>query len=429
MMDESSMTATKQMHQFLTRLESSDRVILVGDVRQHEAVDAGKPYQQMHDAGISVTHLDRIIRQHPPELKAVVKDLSEGKISDAVSKLDHQGRVHEVKDDARRYQEIADRYVQRPNESVVISDTNESRKDLNHVVHRTMQRDGHVEPTEQRMKVMIARQDMTGADRTWAKQYLPNDVIRYTKGSKKEGIKAGTYSKVMSVDTKTNTIKVKQGGTHREVTYDPARLRGVMVYRAQSRDFAVGDKVQFTAPDKERGITTRTRGVITQMDKDKSVTIKLDNKAGNEVTLSGSNAKHLDYGYAMTSHSFQGKTAAIPLINSDTTHSAHTMNKRYAYVSVSRAQRDVHVYTNSKSELPTALSRATSRSQATEHKHASSLSRPGSQAHTTSLSSLSHPSSSTPSSSTPHTAKPIAQGNAQGKGQSHGQGQSQGVGI
>jgi hypothetical protein len=31
------------MHTFLDRLGPNDRVLLVGDVRQHEAVDAGRP--------------------------------------------------------------------------------------------------------------------------------------------------------------------------------------------------------------------------------------------------------------------------------------------------------------------------------------------------------------------------------------------------
>ena len=42
-LDESSLASTKQMHEFLTRLHPNDRVLLVGDKRQHEAVEAGGP--------------------------------------------------------------------------------------------------------------------------------------------------------------------------------------------------------------------------------------------------------------------------------------------------------------------------------------------------------------------------------------------------
>jgi ATP-dependent exoDNAse (exonuclease V) alpha subunit len=49
-LDESSLASTKQMHTFLERLGPQDRVLLVGDVRQHEAVDAGRPYHQLQEA-------------------------------------------------------------------------------------------------------------------------------------------------------------------------------------------------------------------------------------------------------------------------------------------------------------------------------------------------------------------------------------------
>jgi len=37
---ESSLASTKQMNEFLHRLKENDRVLLVGDTRQHEAVEA-----------------------------------------------------------------------------------------------------------------------------------------------------------------------------------------------------------------------------------------------------------------------------------------------------------------------------------------------------------------------------------------------------
>ena len=40
-LDESSLASTKQMNEFLHRLKENDRVLLVGDTRQHQAVEAG----------------------------------------------------------------------------------------------------------------------------------------------------------------------------------------------------------------------------------------------------------------------------------------------------------------------------------------------------------------------------------------------------
>ena len=78
-LDESSLASTRPMHTLLTRLQPQDRVLLVGDARQHQAVDAGRPYEQLQDAGLAVARLHEIKRQQDPGLKAVVERLSEGR--------------------------------------------------------------------------------------------------------------------------------------------------------------------------------------------------------------------------------------------------------------------------------------------------------------------------------------------------------------
>ena len=51
-LDESSLASTRQIHEFLQRLGVEDRVLLAGDVRQHEAIEAGRPYSQLQQAGM-----------------------------------------------------------------------------------------------------------------------------------------------------------------------------------------------------------------------------------------------------------------------------------------------------------------------------------------------------------------------------------------
>lgn len=67
---------------------------------------------------------------------------------------------------------------------------------------------------------------------------------------------------------------------------------------------------------------------------------------------------HLDYGYAVTSHSSQGQTADRVLIHVDTEQApGDLVNRRMAYVSVSRAQFDVQRYTNDAKALGYELTR------------------------------------------------------------------------
>ena len=75
-LDESSLASTKQVNDFFKRLAPKDRVLLVGDAKQHQAVDAGRPFQQMQDAGMRTAHLEEIVRQRDPELKRAVESLA-----------------------------------------------------------------------------------------------------------------------------------------------------------------------------------------------------------------------------------------------------------------------------------------------------------------------------------------------------------------
>jgi len=71
--DESSLTGTREMNEFFHRLQTSDRVLLVGDTRQHEAVEAGRPYKQLQEAGMQMARLGEIVRQKDPSLKESVE--------------------------------------------------------------------------------------------------------------------------------------------------------------------------------------------------------------------------------------------------------------------------------------------------------------------------------------------------------------------
>ena len=49
------------------------RVVLVGDAKQLDAVDAGKPFAQLQAAGMKTATMEDILRQKDPDLKAAVE--------------------------------------------------------------------------------------------------------------------------------------------------------------------------------------------------------------------------------------------------------------------------------------------------------------------------------------------------------------------
>jgi conjugative relaxase-like TrwC/TraI family protein len=361
--DESSLASTKQMNEFFHRLHTSDRVLLVGDTRQHEAVDAGRPYKQLQEAGMQTAKLDQILRQKDPMLKEAVEQLARGDVRGGIANLEQQGRVHEIVNPQERFGAIAREYARKPEGTLVISPDNKSRRELNSLIHREMQNRGDVSKDEHKLRVLESRQEMTGADRQWAGQYEAGDVVRYSRGSAALKIEAGEYARVRDVDTKENRITIERENGILQ-TYDPRRLCGVSVHREVEREFSKGDRIQFTAPSKKLKVANRELGTIESVSSEGNLSVRMD--SGRQIRFNIREHAHLDHGYAVTSHSSQGQTAERVLIHVDTEKSELLVNNRFAYVSVSRAQHDAQIYTNDGSKLSLGLSRDSSQRTATE---------------------------------------------------------------
>jgi ATP-dependent exoDNAse (exonuclease V) alpha subunit len=359
--DESSLASTKQLNKFFARLKPQDKVLLVGDVRQHQAVEAGSPFEQLQQHGMTTAKLNEIVRQRDPELKQTVEKLSTRQIREAVAGLDSQGKVIEISNERERLEAMAQDYCKSPTNTLVISPANRERVQLNSLIHRQLQRDGKVSRDEQHMKVYVNRQDMTGTERTFANSYRPGeDTIRYNHASKVYKVNVGDYAKVTGTNHETNEITVRFDNG-RILTYDPTRLSGVSVYNEAKRVFAEGDRIQFRAPFTDKRIVNGELGSITRLEPGQ-MRVSLD--SGRDVAFDPQQFRHIDYGYAVTSHSSQGLTVDRVLVNADTRESLQLLNDRMAYVAVSRAREEALIYTDSAQNLRDTLNRGTDKEMA-----------------------------------------------------------------
>jgi ATP-dependent exoDNAse (exonuclease V) alpha subunit len=100
---------------------------------------------------------------------------------------------------------------------------------------------------------------------------------------------------------------------------------------------------------------------------DDRLSIRLDNN--RQIEFNPNDHRHLDHGYAVTSHSSQGLTAERVLVHGDTSVHPDLLNSRFAYVSISRASLDARIYTNDTAELGQKLSGEVSKSSALEFSH------------------------------------------------------------
>ena len=364
--DESSLLATRQVNRLLRKAREAgvERIVFIGDQHQHHAIEAGRPVHQMQQAGMAVARLETIRRQCDPQLREAVGFAAAGKIADALTLLDPQRRIREIADIGERHYAIAEEYsvAHEAGERVlVVSPANIERRQLNAAIREALTTRGQVASQGVEKTILVSR-DLTRPQRCAARSYETGDVIRFTRGSKKMTLEKGSYATVEMVDREGNRLVV-QTPDGRRIAYNPHRLSGVEVFRQEQRVFATGDRIQFRTPDRALGIANGEFAMIVAID-DQRTRLRLD--GGREVSAAVQRLRHIDYGYASTSHSSQGATVDRVIVNIDTMRSAELVNRKQFYVSISRARHTMTLYTDDRARLDLAVGRNREKSLALE---------------------------------------------------------------
>jgi hypothetical protein len=311
--------------------------------------------------------LDQIVRQKDPALKSAVEHLAHGRSAKALIELRDQGRVQQFPQREERIHAVARAYAASSENTLIVSPDNASRRELNLAVRQELRANGAIAKDDHPFRVLVQHQDMTGADRTWANHYEIGDIVRYSRGSKEIGLGSGSYATVTGVQPASNLVSIEDG-SGRSITYDPRRLAGVSVYREVVHNFSVGDGIQFSAPDKQLGVPNRDLAVIESISADGRLAIRLDDN--RRLEFNGTEHRHFDQGYAVTSRSAQGLTAERVLIHADTAVHPDLLSSRFGYVAVSRASYEATIFTDDLNRLGQQLSAEASKSSALEIRNA-----------------------------------------------------------
>ena len=145
--DEGSLASSVQARDLL-RIASELRIpklVLVGDAKQLDAVDAGKPFAQLQAAGMKTAVMDEILRQRDPDLKAAVEASLAGEIGKAFEKLG--SNVAEVNPDniagavAARWLKLSPEERERTG---VMAPSHELREGINVHIRERLAREGRI---------------------------------------------------------------------------------------------------------------------------------------------------------------------------------------------------------------------------------------------------------------------------------------------
>jgi ATP-dependent exoDNAse (exonuclease V) alpha subunit len=355
--DESSLLATRPVNAMLkaARAHGVTRVVFVGDQRQHHAIEAGAPARQLLQAALPVAQLAKIRRQRDPQLRRAVEFAAHGKVSEALDLLASRGWITEIPDASERYELIATDYLrahEAGQRTLVVSPGNDERRDLNHAIRTLLVARGHVAMQGQEHGILV-RRDLTRPQLKHAHNYQPGDILHFPRGSKRIRLAKDGYARIDSMDTKANLLMLKLPDDTR-INFNPGRWRGLEVYRPEHRTLAVGDRLQFRAPDRALKVANGEFVTILALHR-KQATLRLDNE--RELTAKLTQLQRVDHGYAATSHAAQGATVDRVIVNVDSMRSAQLVNRKQFYVSISRARYDAQLYTDDAEAMRRALAR------------------------------------------------------------------------
>jgi conjugative relaxase-like TrwC/TraI family protein len=354
--DEASMISTTQMKNLLTiSKELNFKLVLVGDRKQLDSVEAGVPFFELQRNGMALAEMREILRQKNLELKTAVYSTINRKIDKAFEELAYDIVV--TKDVTNK---AASQFMAMNDEmrkaTMILAPANEIREDVNKQIadllykERMQQSSAQIKDQNYTQEI-YQNKNLTEAEKTRSYRFQAGDVLFFSKDRKYIGVKKGAYHEVVKVEPEKNLITIKTGLLTTK-TFNPIGLKGKAekiyfeVFEKSERIFRVEDKIAFSRSIPELKIINSDGATITEIGKSK-ISLKLDNGANIKIKKSAVEAKHIDHSYAVTAHKAQGLSCKNVIAICESYRKKLTTQKNF-YVEISRAQERAIIITDDK---------------------------------------------------------------------------------
>ena len=360
--DESSLASTEQMRGLL-RVATAlrlPRVVLVGDEKQLDGVDAGKPFAQLKRAGMQTAVMEEILRQRDERLKEAVRAGLAGEMKTAFARLGDRvsqvDRAYLGLDTAERWLELSPRMRAATG---VIAPTRALRDEINETVRARLIEEGVVHGPARRGEKLVSR-GSTKAEMSRASTYAAGDTVIFNRRYKTLGVEKGDERTVAEVKDEAHTVHLKDDRGN-IVEWRPWRLAGakggVAVYRSEAMELRAGDRVRFTRNDPGSGLVNGQMAEVESIDRG-GVRFRLED--GNSMELANNDARlrHMDRGWASTVHAFQGRTVDRIIAAMPSGHPHLTTQKSF-YAAISRARDRAELVTDDARRLADRLEKVT----------------------------------------------------------------------
>ena len=353
-LDEASMVSTDQMRELMRIADGLGvaRLVLVGDRSQLRAVEAGQPFRQLQEAGMTTARMDDILRQKNPALKAAVLSVLAGDPAEAVEMLG--AGVHEVD-----YDDLGTRAAEAwlaldsktRGGTLLLAPTHALREEINAAVREGLAGEGVLRGKTLTIDRLV-NLGMTRAEKGDARNYREDDVVVFNQDLVNYRVRKDDVLTVSGIGHDSVILEHPDGKPRRIRPAGGVRYR-LEVYETREIELRAGDRIRWTRNDRARNLINGETAEITAITRSR---VRLALADGRNISLKTDDPqlRHIDHAWSSTVHGAQGTTADRVIAVLDSSHGALTDQSTF-YVEISRARHGAEILTDNREQLIAVL--------------------------------------------------------------------------
>jgi conjugative relaxase-like TrwC/TraI family protein len=318
MVDEASQVGTERLAKLIDLANRIDvgRLVLAGDTRQLQAIEAGKPFELLQKAGQPTSTIAENLRASSPQMQALNAALEQGELPRAFNILQPDTVevpfAHGPETAAKLWANLP------PNQreaTLLLASGRAMRSAANDAVQQERRDRGELAGTGVGLTV-LDRVTITREGARQMKGYREGRVIEFRTNLPSQGFERGDRGTVQGIDKGRVVVSMADGSKRQ---FEPGRLPrnlahdAVTIYEPKQLGLFAGDCIRWTDNDRERGLRNGDLATVERIDRS-GITIR--GSSGEQMQLGTDDPmrEKLDLAYAVNVHIAQGMTATNGII-------------------------------------------------------------------------------------------------------------------
>jgi Ti-type conjugative transfer relaxase TraA len=208
--DEAGMVGTRQLERVLSHAaEAGAKVVLVGDIKQLQAIEAGAAFRSIHERH-GGAEIGEVRRQREDWQRDATRDLATGRNGDALEAYRSHGMVHDAQTREQARGDLIERWDRDRQASpdrtrIILTHTNDEVRALNETAREKMREAGSL---GDEVHVTVER---------GARSFASGDRVMFLQNERGLGVKNGTLGTIEQVSPQAMSVRTDDG---RSVTFD-----------------------------------------------------------------------------------------------------------------------------------------------------------------------------------------------------------------